>query len=180
MLRSAKSKALWLLAAGVLLGWVAASAATAERLTRVPSFLASSAVRAQGEDQVEVIVMTVKLPADAILLIDDHKTKETGNVRIFRTPPLPTGGHFAYTLKATSQGKEVTRKIHIAHGVDNIFDLRAEFLAPAKSAVHPKQFIGSGSDDMAGMYITAIWGAGLRAVEQALEKQPSDGSRFPK
>ncbi len=189
MLKSAKPRTLLLLAAGLLLGWVAAagifplgrpaSAATVEGLTGVPSVLAARVIRAQGEGA-EVIVMTVRLPADAILLIDDHKTQATGDVRTFRTPPLPAGGHFAYTLKATSQGKEVTRKIHIAHGVDNTFDLRAEFLAVAKVTVHPRHFTASGTEEMPDLYITVIWGASLRTVEQALEKQPPDGSRFPK
>src|SRR5262245_52761212 len=119
MLKSTKPKALLLLVACVLLGGLAF---------------------AQAGEQKEVIVVTVRLPASAILLIDNHKTTETGAVRTFQTPPLPVGRHYAYTLKASSGGKEVTRKIHLAHNVDNTFDLRAEFLPAAAESVHPKHF----------------------------------------
>src|SRR5262245_54557132 len=117
--------------------------------------LGPGAKAAQGGRQGEVIVLTVRLPADAVLLIDDHKTQETGGVRTFRTPPLAVGGHYAYTLKAMSQGKEVTRKIHLAHGVDNTFDLRAEFLPAAKDTAHPKHFTAQ-----AGQLTGKVQGAG--------------------
>ena len=169
MSKSTKCRVL-LLAAGALLGCVAAAGV----------FPAANPVRAQAGDQKAVIVITVRLPADAVLLIDEHPTKESGAVRTFQTPPLPMGGHYAYTLKATSGDKEVTRKIHLAHGVDSTFDLRAEFLPAAKDRVHPKQFIGSGSQDTSTGYVTAIWGASLRTIEEALDSKPPDRSRFPK
>ncbi|HMF14957.1 MAG TPA: sulfatase-like hydrolase/transferase, partial [Gemmataceae bacterium] len=79
----------------------------------------------------EVIVITVRLPADAVLEIDGFKTESTGQVRTFETPPLSAGKTYSYTLKATSQGKEVSRKIEIAYGADNTFDLRPEFRTAA-------------------------------------------------
>jgi uncharacterized protein (TIGR03000 family) len=100
----------------------------------------SSAQTAQAQKQKEAISVTIRLPADAVLWINDYKTETTGPVRTFQTPPLPMGGHFAYTLKAMSGGKEVTRKIHLAHGVNNGFDLRAEFLPAAQVGAHPKDF----------------------------------------
>jgi uncharacterized protein (TIGR03000 family) len=151
-------KALLVLVAGVLLGGLA---------------------RGQTGEQKQVIVFTIRLPADAALTINDHLTRETGSVRTYQTPPLSVGGHYAYNLKATSKGKEVTRKIHLAHGMDNSFDLRAEFLPAAKATVHPKQFTASAGPEMAGLYAVAIWGMSLRTVEEALDTQPPDGSRFP-
>jgi uncharacterized protein (TIGR03000 family) len=75
----------------------------------------------------EAIQLTVRLPADAILLIDDAKTVSTGESRTFTTPPLAKGRHYAYTLKASRKGKIVVRKVYVAHGADNTFDLRADF-----------------------------------------------------
>jgi uncharacterized protein (TIGR02246 family) len=102
-------------AAGIALGWAGG---------------AGSLARAQGDAQ-EAIVITVLLPADAVLLIDDNKTQSAGEVRTFRTPPLAAGRPYTYTLKATAGGKEVTRTIRVAHGGDNAFDLRGEFPAAA-------------------------------------------------
>jgi uncharacterized protein (TIGR03000 family) len=106
------------LAAGALLGYLAATG-------NLP--LGRLVPAAQAGQAPEVIKITVRMPADAVLAIDDHKTTSTGEVRTFETPPLQARADYAYTLKATSQGKEVVRKIHVAHGADNTFDLRADF-----------------------------------------------------
>jgi len=134
-------------------------------------------LHAQGSEQTGQIVITIRLPADAILMIGDHKTAATGDVRTFETPRLPMGRHYAYTLKATSGGKEVARKIYVAHGMENGFDLRAEFLPGDTDQVSPRHFTASGSQ---GADITINWGASLRTVEQALATQPVDVRRLPK
>jgi uncharacterized protein (TIGR03000 family) len=162
---------LFVLAAGALLGFAAASG----------RFAFGQA------DEAKVIVLTVRLPADAALLIDDHMTTETGGVRTFQTPPLPVGRYYAYTLKATSQGKEVTRKISIAYGVDNTFDLRGEFLPAAKDTVHPKHFtaqagqfqgkvMGAGSP-IAGSTVT-LYAAGDGAPTQVAQGKSGDDGTF--
>jgi uncharacterized protein (TIGR02246 family) len=79
------------------------------------------------QDGEEIISFVVRLPADAVLEINGKKTTSTGETRKFETPPLRVGGHYAYTLKATAHGKEVTRQIELAHGAANTLDLRAEF-----------------------------------------------------
>jgi uncharacterized protein (TIGR03000 family) len=163
MSKRTQSTAFILLAGCALLGSVAASTAGA-----------------QTGEKPEVIVLTVRLPGNAILLIDDHKTQLTGDERIFRTPPLPAGKHYSYILKATSGGKEVTRKIHLAHGADNTFDMRAEFLPAATDRIHPKQFTSTDGNEMRGLLAVAIWGASRQTVEQAFDKQPADGSKYPK
>jgi uncharacterized protein (TIGR03000 family) len=104
------------LAASVLLGYLAAS----DRLCLDP------AARASAEEE-KAITLEVLLPANATLEVDGYNTESTGEMRTFRTPPLPVGGHYVYTLKATLDGKEVTRQVHLAFGVENRFDLRAEF-----------------------------------------------------
>jgi uncharacterized protein (TIGR03000 family) len=128
-MKSTKVQALLVLASAVLLGCVAASG----NFLRGRQADAGPASGSQG-DAAEVIVFVVRLPADALLMIDDDKTTSTGEERRFRTPPLHVGGHYSYTLKATSNGKEVTRTIQLAHGADNTFDLR-----PAFGAVTAKQ-----------------------------------------
>jgi uncharacterized protein (TIGR03000 family) len=133
--------------------------------------VAGNHVRAQTGEKAAVIHITIRLPADATLFIDEHQTKETGTERTFRTPPLQEGRHYAYVLKATSNGKTVTRPIHIAHGVDNWFDLRAEFLPAADSKVHPKQFASTTQANQ-GNY-SPVWGAALRTVERALQESPT-------
>jgi arylsulfatase len=128
MLKGAKFQAFIILAAGALLGYLAASGG----LLSGPEAIAAPAVGVQEDSQQgEPITLTVRLPADAVLDIDDYRTKETGNVRTFRTPPLPAGKEYSYTLKAVSSGREVVREIKIAHGGENSIDLRAEFKSAA-------------------------------------------------
>ena len=93
-------------------------------------------------------------------------------MRTFRTPPLPEGRSYAYILKATSNGKTVTRAILVAHGVDNSFDLRAEFLPAADSKAHPKQFASTSQENQGSSY-SPVWGAALRIVERALQESPT-------
>src|SRR5262249_61326493 len=88
----------------------------------------------------ELILCDVRLPASAILTIDGFKTRETGALRHFQTPPLPVGGEYTYTLKATHQGKEVTRELHLRHGPASSLDLRPDFpaAAPVRTSVAAK------------------------------------------
>jgi uncharacterized protein (TIGR02246 family) len=72
-----------------------------------------------GADGKKVISFKVRHPADAVLEIDWNKTTSTGETRTFDTPPPRVGGQYDYTLKATANGKQVTRKI----------DLRPDFQA---------------------------------------------------
>jgi uncharacterized protein (TIGR03000 family) len=44
--------------------------------------------------------ITISLPADAVLWIDDRLTASTSAQRQFITPALPAGKDFHYTLKA--------------------------------------------------------------------------------
>lgn len=84
-------------------------------------------------DVKEIIAFEVRVPAGAVLEIDGSKTAATGESRKFETPPMRVGGQYTYTLKATANGKEVTRKIDLTHRADNTFDLRAAF-RPAEAS----------------------------------------------
>jgi uncharacterized protein (TIGR02246 family) len=91
----------------------------------------------------EIISFEVRLPAGALLEINGTKTTSTGETRTFKTPPLRVGGTYTYTLKATANGKEVTRDIDLAHGKANTFDLRAELRADG--AIRPAARITEGA-----------------------------------
>jgi uncharacterized protein (TIGR03000 family) len=68
------------------------------------------------------------LPADAILFIDDAKTKATGPERRFNTPPVFKGRNYEYTIKwmYKEAGASVTRMavIYFTGGEAKTFDLR--------------------------------------------------------
>ena len=153
MLKNTRVQLIAVLAIGVLLGYAAASGkldmfgrASGEQSRQsvadkeifsvealgccsegLPKGQLLAQVDTKGGQQGEAITITVRLPADAVLEIDGHKTESTGALRTFQTPPLPAGKEYSYTLKATSRGKEVTRKIDVAHGGTNSIDLRDEF-----------------------------------------------------
>jgi uncharacterized protein (TIGR02246 family) len=120
-MKSRRFQAVLILAAGALLGAAAAFAL----FPLGPPVHAAQAkpLPASGE---EIITFEVRLPADAVLEIDGKKTTATGETRTFETPALRVGGRFTYTLKATANGKEVTREIELAHGTKRTFDLRTE------------------------------------------------------
>ena len=60
---------------------------------------ATGTVSAQPQEP-RTIFFEVRLPADAVLLIDGYKTKSAGDTRIFETPAVPPGKTYTYTLKA--------------------------------------------------------------------------------
>jgi uncharacterized protein (TIGR02246 family) len=113
---------------GLALGLAAALA--------VGQFAADGRAPAQEgpRDGKAIITFEVRLPAGAVLEIDGKKTTSTGELRKFETPPLSVGRGYTYTLKATANGKEVTRTIDLAHGKDNSVDLRREFGSSRESA----------------------------------------------
>src|SRR5215472_17169064 len=97
MLKDRRLQGFIVLAAGALLGYLAASG----KFLSGPEAIASPVLGAQENSQSgEPITITVRLPADAVLDIDDYRTKESGTVRTFRTPPLPAGKEYSYTIKA--------------------------------------------------------------------------------
>ena len=93
--------------------------------------------------------MLIRLPANAQLLVDGTKTRQTGEVRTFVTPPLEAGKTFFYTLKATwnEQGKEVVREreITVMAGRETAVDLRR---AEMPKMTRPGQMEVQKSDEM--------------------------------
>jgi uncharacterized protein (TIGR03000 family) len=65
-------------------------------------------------------IITVSLPADATLTINDQPTTSTAAVRTFETPVLPPGREYYYTLRAevTRNGQRLTttREVPVSAG----------------------------------------------------------------
>jgi uncharacterized protein (TIGR03000 family) len=57
----------------------------------------------------------VRVPAGAEIWFNGEKTRQTGAVRVFRSPPLELGQRYAYDIKArwAEGGKEVERTLHV-------------------------------------------------------------------
>jgi uncharacterized protein (TIGR02246 family) len=135
-MKRTRAQNLIVLAAGVLMGYLAASG----KFLRASDAIAAAGIGPQETSASgEAIVVTVRLPADAVLEIDGYRTESRGQVRTFRTPALAVGREYSYTLKATSQGREASRKIDIAHGADNSFDLRPDFKPAAGGKTDTRQ-----------------------------------------
>src|SRR5262249_42782974 len=57
----------------------------------------------------ERATLTVQLPADATLFVDDYRTRTPSGTRSFVTPLLPPGRRFEYTLRAERTVDGVTQ-----------------------------------------------------------------------
>ncbi len=78
--------------------------------------------------------LTVKLPADAVLTVDERPTTSTGPERKFESPVLPAGKKFTYHLKATwtENGKTRIRtsKVRVEAGTNYTVDLTKDNTVP--------------------------------------------------
>lgn len=74
----------------------------------------------------ERATITVKLPVDATLFVDDRKSPSKEPVRSFSTPPLPVGREFAYVIKAevvrNGQPETLTQKVPFRAGERVVVD----------------------------------------------------------
>jgi uncharacterized protein (TIGR03000 family) len=91
--------------------------------------LVVAAAPALSQEAKEPAKLRVKLPAaDAQLSVDGTVTKTTGAERVFRSPPLPAGQNFKYTLKVTwlEEGKQKSaeRVARVVAGQETVVDLR--------------------------------------------------------
>ena len=72
----------------------------------------------------------VIVPANAQIAFDSYKTEQTGEVRLFESPPLPGGQKFKYTVKASwkAAGKDVVqqRELLVQAGVETSVDFRPD------------------------------------------------------
>lgn len=70
--------------------------------------------------------ITIKLPTDATLYVDDRRSPSKEPVRSFSTPPLPAGREYAYTIKAevvrNGQPETLTQKVPFRAGERVVVD----------------------------------------------------------
>jgi uncharacterized protein (TIGR03000 family) len=79
---------------------------------------------------VQPVVITVRLPAEAELKLEDVKTSGTGTLRRFRTPPVAGGRDYTYHLEATwregTQTRTVQRSVKVRAGDEIEVDLHPD------------------------------------------------------
>jgi len=99
------------------------------------SMLLAGAVSGPGEMQVASIV--VRLPASALLYVDDIRVKQTGEHRLLNTPPLEPGYVYSSTLRMelTVDGRmfRSTKQVEMRAGQT----IRVDFGLPPPEAVQP-------------------------------------------
>jgi uncharacterized protein (TIGR03000 family) len=91
-------------------------------LTATPFLLAQDAGKQPAK-------LRVFVPANAAIEVEGAKTKQTGEERVFTSPPLEVGKTYTYTIKATwtdQAGETVVReeKARVTGGQETIVDLR--------------------------------------------------------
>src|SRR4051794_22198403 len=77
--------------------------------------------------QTRPITFEVRVPANATVMLDEMRTTSTGESREYQTPPVAVGKTYAYTLRATVNGRTITRTVTLVHERPTVIDLRAEF-----------------------------------------------------
>jgi len=97
----------------------------------------TAALCGQAADAVPAQV-EVHLPAEALLEFDGARTRSTGAVRTFHSPPVAVGYKYSYTLKATWRGKEIVKVVQVNPTQLLVVDLRPDFAA-APPPVAPKE-----------------------------------------
>ncbi len=86
-------------------------------------------VRGDEPAKAEPVLLTVLVQPNAQLEIEGQKTKKTGDVRTFISPPLTVGKKYKYSLKAmwtdsTGQQRIVTTEVRVTAGKAIQVDLR--------------------------------------------------------
>jgi len=86
---------------------------------------------AAGEKRAILKVLVPDAPTTTELEVSGLKTKQTGSVRTFHTPPLPTGKKYSYVVKATIEPNNYTkiirtRKVVFEAGQSVTLDMRKE------------------------------------------------------
>ena len=72
--------------------------------------------QARAADVAAPVLLSVKVPETAEILIDGYRTGQRGAVRQFLSPPIPVGQAFTYAIQVKSPGKEQTQTIKVRAG----------------------------------------------------------------
>jgi uncharacterized protein (TIGR03000 family) len=93
-----------------------------------------AAAPASSQEPMRRAVLHISLPADAQLSVNGAKTKQTGMLRHFYSPPLEAEKSYHYTFAWTYErdGQTIERKetIHVRAGDDKAVDLTREATQP--------------------------------------------------
>ena len=80
------------------------------------------------------VYLDVRVPANAEVIVETEKTKQTGPRRSFISPPIPTGRNYVYEIKAKwlENGQEVvrTRQVDVRAGEQVVVDFMATPASP--------------------------------------------------
>jgi uncharacterized protein (TIGR03000 family) len=95
-------------------------------LTGVGLVLVTSAsAQAEAPADAAPVVITMLVPADAVVSIDGAKTTQTGTLRRFYSPPVAKGKTFKYQIDVVADGQEmVNRKLTVQAGERITLDCR--------------------------------------------------------
>ncbi|GBD36526.1 hypothetical protein HRbin36_01651 [bacterium HR36] len=85
-------------------------------------------------------VFTVLVPPTAHLEVEGYPTKSRGEIRLFESPPMPSGKTYVYTIRAIHGGIVVTRTLEVSPDKPAELDLRPDFgiQVPATPKATPK------------------------------------------
>jgi uncharacterized protein (TIGR03000 family) len=70
------------------------------------------------------IIFEVRVPEGALVEVQGSKTMTTGEVRKYRTPAMPLGRRYSYTIKVTYEGKTSVYELGLTHAGPNVLDVR--------------------------------------------------------
>jgi uncharacterized protein (TIGR03000 family) len=80
------------------------------------------------------VYLDVRVPANAEVIVETEKTKQTGARRSFISPPITTGRNYVYEIKAKwlENGQEVvrTRQVDVRGGQQVMVDFMATPASP--------------------------------------------------
>jgi uncharacterized protein (TIGR03000 family) len=137
------------------------------KLTAAVAGLLSAAAGAQAQPAEAPVYLRVLVPANARVLLDGVPTTSTGSDRTFKSPPVPVGQKYTYTIKVSLDGKTVTRDAQVTPGGETTLDLRPDFgVVERVAAYEPSGAAGQGQppQDQQVVKSTVIKGAAATSV----------------
>jgi uncharacterized protein (TIGR03000 family) len=101
-----------------LFGLVALATACLSLSSNIP-------VRAEAPDSnKEAVIITMIVPADAVVSFDGTRTTQTGTRRTYYSPPVATGKTFKYQIEVADGQEKVKRDVAVRGGERITLDFR--------------------------------------------------------
>lgn len=101
----------------------------------------TTALTAQQAGQNQTALMRITVPENARVEIDGFRTKATGGVRLFESPPLVGGKKYTYNVKATwtKDGKDIVQEQTVTVEAGKTSEVNLTQAAPAKAGGETKK-----------------------------------------